>query len=64
MLVVCSVCNAGEGELLAYCPGHGLSQETLEACYDGNVVDFTFWRIAHEADIDFYPPASAFPDEP
>ena len=59
-LYVCEVCNAGEGELLAYCPGYKLNADTHDACFQGNVVDITFWRLAHNAPCD-YP--AAYPDE-
>lgn len=36
----CTVCNASEGELLSYCPGHRLDPDARLACFDGNVKDF------------------------
>jgi hypothetical protein len=41
----CTVCGAFEGQLLSSCPGERLTEEALEACYQGNVVDFI---IIHE----------------
>lgn len=39
-LALCTLCGAFEGQLLTYCPGYMLSEETLDACYKGNVIDF------------------------
>lgn len=52
-LASCIVCGAFEGELLTHCPGYKLNQETLDACYSGNVHDFTRLRSwkAHGYDI-------------
>ena len=38
----CIVCGGFEGQLLTYCPGYKLSEETLESCYRGNVLDFYY----------------------
>ena len=43
-LYLCTICNAAEGELLTNCPGYKLNSEALEACYTGNVIDFTLMR--------------------
>lgn len=43
-LARCTICGAAEGELLSHCPGFWLNQETKEACYNGNVLDFTYLR--------------------
>jgi len=43
-LAYCTVCGAGEGELLSSCPGYRLDAETLEACYRGNVKDFIAYK--------------------
>ena len=44
----CSVCGGFEGSLLSFCPGYKLNEETLDAIYRGNVIDFLFggYRIA------------------
>lgn len=42
----CKVCGALEGALLSYCPGYPLSMETINACYNGNVVDLLGYRRA------------------
>jgi excinuclease UvrABC ATPase subunit len=39
-LGLCTVCGAFEGQLLSSCPGYMLNEETLDACYQGNVKDF------------------------
>lgn len=44
-LALCTVCGAGEGQLLKHCPGYRLSEETLESCYSGNVLDLFGWRV-------------------
>ena len=41
----CSICDCAEGELLSYCPGYPLNEETRLACYQGNVLDFTWEGI-------------------
>ena len=43
-LALCTVCGAGEGELLSHCPGFRLSFEARTACYSGNVLDFVYLR--------------------
>ena len=52
-LGMCIVCNGFEGSLLTHCPGYRLNNETLEACYRGNVKDLTAIRayVAHGARI-------------
>ena len=40
----CTICGAVEGELLSHCPGFQLSQEAKDACYSGNVFDFTYLK--------------------
>lgn len=47
-LAMCTVCGAGEGELLRWCPGYRLTREALEACYTGNVVDFERYKERRE----------------
>jgi hypothetical protein len=44
-LGLCTVCGAFEGQLLTHCPGYRLSEETLEACYRGNVKDLAAFRV-------------------
>ena len=53
-LAYCTCCGAGEGELLAYCPGYKLSQDTMDACFDGNVIDLTFWKQSHYHEEPFF----------
>ncbi len=43
-LSMCRVCGAFEGQLLTTCPGYKLNQETLDACYSGNVRDFSLLK--------------------
>jgi len=43
---ICTVCLAGEGELLAFCPGFALNSEAAEACYNGNVIDMSYRATA------------------
>lgn len=40
----CTVCRATECELLSSCPGFVLNEETLEACYQGGVIDFLSFK--------------------
>jgi len=40
----CIVCGGFEGSLLTYCPGYQLNQETVDACYHGNVKDLEQFR--------------------
>lgn len=47
-LSLCTVCGAGEAELLSACPGFKLSAEALEACLDGTVVDLEWERLSRE----------------
>lgn len=46
---MCDVCGAFEGQLLASCPGYLLNEETLDACYHGNVYDFVLLKRWKEA---------------
>jgi hypothetical protein len=48
-LSVCLVCGGFEGQLLVSCPGKMLSQETLNACYQGNISDFCLLKQWKEA---------------
>jgi len=52
-LAMCEVCGGFEGQLLTSCPGYKLNQETLDACYHGNVKDFIWFKksIEHGARI-------------
>lgn len=43
-LSICTVCGAGEGELLKWCPGFKLTEEDKEACFQGDVVDLDYFR--------------------
>jgi hypothetical protein len=45
----CVVCGGFEGQLLSTCPGHKLNEETLNACYNGNVKDLNNFRNAVKA---------------
>ena len=45
------VCNAAEGELLTTCPGYRLSQDALDACYFGNVIDFAVAKEYRRRDV-------------
>lgn len=49
----CIVCDAFEGSLLTYCPGFKLNQDTIDACYHGNVKDLCYMRamVEHGARI-------------
>ncbi len=51
-LFLCNVCGAAEGELLTYCPGYQLNVDTLSACYQGNVFDFTLMKVWKSAGYD------------
>lgn len=44
-LAWCIICGAFEGQLLTHCPRYMLSNETLDACYQGNVIDFSKMQI-------------------
>lgn len=48
-LEYCTVCGAGEGELLSSCPGFKLNSSALNACYKGNVYDFILLKNLAEA---------------
>lgn len=43
-LLVCTVCECGEGTLLTHCPGYRLNTETQEAIFRGRVVDLEWQR--------------------
>jgi len=45
-LALCTICGGAEGSLLTTCPGYKLSNETLDACYRGNVKDLDRFRNA------------------
>lgn len=47
-LACCTVCGAGEGELLKWCPGFKLTEEAKEACFRGNVADLAYYRARRE----------------
>lgn len=47
-LALCTVCGAGEGELLKWCPGFKLTPEARQACYTGNVADLDYFRSRRE----------------
>lgn len=47
-LVICSVCSATEGELLTFCPGYQLNWQAKNACYYGNVLDFSLLKKMNE----------------
>ena len=49
-LAYCTVCKAGEGALLKWCPGFKLTEEAMEACYRGNVVDLDYFRSRKESE--------------
>ena len=49
-LALCTVCGGGEGQLLKWCPGVRLTEEALEACYTGNVVDLDHYRSRRECE--------------
>lgn len=35
----CTICGAAEEELLTFCPGEKLSEESKQDCSNGNVID-------------------------
>lgn len=50
-LATCVVCGAFEGQILSTCPGYHLSEETLDACYQGNVADMDLYRTHFNAGL-------------
>jgi len=57
-IAMCNKCGATGQELLTWCPGIELNQETLDACFEGNVIDLERWR--RERNL---PPSPMFEDE-
>ncbi len=53
-LTRCVVCGAVEGELLSHCPGYQLSPEAKEACFSGNVFDFTYLKRLRKHNPDLF----------